>query len=114
MISNTWADGTIGALFSVAYSKRESIEEGASTVRWATGVTMENLTGGSGNDTLSGNSSANILIGGAGNDALNGRGGTDLLDGLAGDDALYGIWVKTAFTVATAAMRCSAKLARTP
>ncbi len=47
------------------------------TVRWATGVTMENLTGGSGNDTLSGNSSANILIGGAGNDALNGRGGND-------------------------------------
>jgi TonB-dependent receptor len=37
MISNTWADGTIGALFSVAYSKRESIEEGPSTVRWATG-----------------------------------------------------------------------------
>jgi TonB-dependent receptor len=37
MISNTWRDGTFGALLSVAYSKRETVEEGASTVRWATG-----------------------------------------------------------------------------
>jgi iron complex outermembrane receptor protein len=37
MISNTWKDGTFGALFSVAYAHRETIEEGASTVRWATG-----------------------------------------------------------------------------
>jgi iron complex outermembrane recepter protein len=38
MISNTWADGTFGALVSVAYSKRKTIEEGASTVRWAKGT----------------------------------------------------------------------------
>lgn len=37
MISNTWADGTFGALVSVAYTKRKLRDEGASTVRWATG-----------------------------------------------------------------------------
>lgn len=34
LISNTWADGKFGALLSVAYSDREIIEEGSSTVRW--------------------------------------------------------------------------------
>lgn len=37
MISNTWADGTFGALVSVAYNKRKTQDEGTSTVRWATG-----------------------------------------------------------------------------
>ncbi|PVM85904.1 TonB-dependent receptor [Caulobacter endophyticus] len=37
MISNTWADGKFGALFSIAYTKRKIVEEGHSTVRWATG-----------------------------------------------------------------------------
>ncbi|PLR18913.1 TonB-dependent receptor [Caulobacter zeae] len=37
MISNTWADGKLGALFSIAYTKRKTVEEGHSTVRWATG-----------------------------------------------------------------------------
>ncbi|PXA91290.1 TonB-dependent receptor [Caulobacter sp. D4A] len=37
MISNTWKDGMFGALFSVAYTKRKILEEGNSTVRWATG-----------------------------------------------------------------------------
>ena len=34
LISNTWADGKFGALLSVAYSDRQIIEEGSSTVRW--------------------------------------------------------------------------------
>ena len=37
LISNTWADGTLGALLSVAYSERELLEEGHSTVRWQNG-----------------------------------------------------------------------------
>lgn len=37
LISNTWANGDIGALFSIAWSDRESLEEGASTVRWQNG-----------------------------------------------------------------------------
>ncbi len=36
LISNRW--GNLGALFSVAYSDRESLEEGASTVRWQNGT----------------------------------------------------------------------------
>jgi iron complex outermembrane receptor protein len=38
LISNTWRDDTIGALFSVAYSKRDLLDEGTSTVRWQTGT----------------------------------------------------------------------------
>jgi TonB-dependent receptor len=38
LISNTWMDGTLGALFSVAYSKRELLDTGTSTVRWQTGT----------------------------------------------------------------------------
>ena len=34
LISNTWADDQLGALFSIAYSERESLEEGFSSVRW--------------------------------------------------------------------------------
>jgi iron complex outermembrane receptor protein len=37
MVSNTWMDGTFGALLSVAYGKRDTKDVGASTVRWATG-----------------------------------------------------------------------------
>ncbi|HTU12656.1 MAG TPA: M10 family metallopeptidase C-terminal domain-containing protein [Allosphingosinicella sp.] len=44
----------------------------------ANGVTIENATGGAGNDTLIGNAAANVLIGGAGNDAMTGGAGNDL------------------------------------
>ncbi|WP_312562522.1 calcium-binding protein [Anaerospora sp.] len=47
---------------------------------------IENLTGGSGNDTLVGDSQANVLIGGAGNDILNGGAGNDILSGGSGAD----------------------------
>lgn len=39
LISNSWADGRFGALFSVAYSERDTVEEGSGTVRWAGGNT---------------------------------------------------------------------------
>lgn len=35
LLSNTWNDGMFGALFSIAYSERDLIEEGFSSVRWA-------------------------------------------------------------------------------
>ncbi|MEQ1513555.1 MAG: TonB-dependent receptor [Lysobacteraceae bacterium] len=34
LISNTWADGRVGAALSVAHSKRSTLEEGFSAVRW--------------------------------------------------------------------------------
>ncbi len=38
LISNTFADGTFGALLSVAYSERQVLEEGSNTGRWANGT----------------------------------------------------------------------------
>jgi TonB-dependent receptor len=38
LLSNTWADGRVGALFSLALSQRQLLEEGASTVRWDNGT----------------------------------------------------------------------------
>ncbi len=51
---------------------------------------IENLTGSNLNDTLSGNSGANVIVGGNGNDLLSGGGGDDTLDGGAGNDILRG------------------------
>jgi Ca2+-binding RTX toxin-like protein len=51
---------------------------------------FENIAGGSGNDTLTGNSLANILVGNAGDDTLNGSGGRDILIGGLGLDTLNG------------------------
>jgi Ca2+-binding RTX toxin-like protein len=51
---------------------------------------IENLTGGSGADALTGNALTNTLEGGAGVDTILGRGGADLLKGDAGNDILNG------------------------
>jgi Ca2+-binding RTX toxin-like protein len=53
---------------------------GQNNLAIAYGVTIENATGGGGNDTLIGNDGANILTGGAGNDALTGGLGDDIFD----------------------------------
>lgn len=53
-------------------------------------INFENLTGGAGNDTLTGNAQDNILFGGAGNDTLSGGAGNDTLDGGAGADTMNG------------------------
>jgi TonB-dependent receptor len=50
LISNTFADGTFGALLSVAYSDREFRDDGASAVRWQSGgwgdANLASYTGG--------------------------------------------------------------------
>src|SRR3712207_8154600 len=50
----------------------------------------ENVTGGSGNDILIGDSNANELTGNGGNDILVGKGGNDTIWGNAGMDLLIG------------------------
>ena len=50
---------------------------------------VENVTGGSGNDTLTGDTNANNLQGGVGNDTLDGGGGTDTLVGGQGNDTYF-------------------------
>jgi Ca2+-binding RTX toxin-like protein len=56
----------------------------------ATGIAsmtgIENVTGGSGNDTLTGDAGVNVLTGGAGNDTLDGGAGADTMVGGIGDD----------------------------
>lgn len=51
---------------------------------------IENASGGSGNDVLTGNALANTLSGGWGNDTLNGGEGDDTLIGGAGRDSIDG------------------------
>ena len=52
----------------------------------ANGVTIENATGGSGNDLLIGNSVGNLLKGNAGNDTFKGGAGVDVISMGAGKD----------------------------
>ncbi|MGE6331545.1 TonB-dependent receptor [Stenotrophomonas sp. NPDC077659] len=47
LISNTFADGTFGALLSVAYSERQALEEGSNTGRWANGPSNGNFSASS-------------------------------------------------------------------
>ncbi len=53
-------------------------------------VSIENIYGGAGNDTLIGNRKANLIKGGAGNDHISGGGGTDNLYGNGGRDVIKG------------------------
>jgi TonB-dependent receptor len=41
LISDTFADGKLGALLSVAYSERKLLDEGSSTVRWQNGLNAD-------------------------------------------------------------------------
>ena len=53
-------------------------------------TSIENVSGGSGNDTIQGDSLANILIGSNGNDSLFGNEGNDYLNGGNGNDDMSG------------------------
>ena len=53
-------------------------------------TSIENLTTGSGNDTVTGAGDANAILTGAGRDSLIGAGGGDYLDGGAGADTMAG------------------------
>lgn len=62
---------------------------------------IENFTGGSGNDSITGDANANRLIGGAGNDTLNGGLGVDTLTGGLGSDTFnYGLPTQSGLGVA--------------
>lgn len=51
---------------------------------------IENATGGSGDDAMTGNVAGNVLVGGAGDDSLSGQKGADRLAGGEGADSLDG------------------------
>ena len=60
------------------------------TLRLNSTAVIENVIGGSSNDTLTGNSIANVLVGNAGNDTLIGNNGRDILIGGQGLDTISG------------------------
>lgn len=49
---------------------------------------FENVTGGAGNDVLTGNAGVNVIMGGGGNDVIEGRADADVLDGAGGTNTL--------------------------
>lgn len=59
------------------YTDPNTVYDGANNLAIAYGVTIENATGGAGNDTLIGNTAGNILDGRGGADAMLGGGGND-------------------------------------
>jgi iron complex outermembrane recepter protein len=63
LASNTWMDGRLGALFSLAYTDRESLEEGSSTVRWQPGGTAAQCVTGGGPDFGLGSSCFGNVLG---------------------------------------------------
>jgi len=78
----------------------QGIDTVFSTITYALTANVDNLTlqdsggaiNGTGNDlnnTIIGNSSANVLTGGAGNDTLDGRAGADTMTGGTGNDSYY-------------------------
>jgi Ca2+-binding RTX toxin-like protein len=91
-------DGGIG-IDSVSYSTREA--NLTLTVGLASGdgeagegdviqADTEKVTGGRGDDTITGDASNETLTGGAGNDTIDGNGGKDSLNGNAGNDTIFG------------------------
>jgi Ca2+-binding RTX toxin-like protein len=83
----TYASATQGISVDLAAGTASGPDIGNDTL-----IGIENVVGGSGNDTLLGDNNNNELSGGAGNDQLAGRGGNDILHGGAGiDQVRYGI-----------------------
>lgn len=74
---------TAGVAVDLAGGSSSGRETGQDVV-----VAVENVRGGAGDDTLSGDGEANTLIGGEGNDLIVGGGGKDLLDGGTGGDTI--------------------------
>ena len=72
------------------YQDTSDIGGSTGNLTLAVGTEIENAIGGSGNDTLIGNTLANELTGNNGNDSLDGGDGNDTLDGGLGADTIKG------------------------
>lgn len=76
--------------FDTTAQRVDTINFANATVWSGTTLTAAPYLGGTGNDLLDGNASANIMLGLGGNDTISGYGGNDTLDGGAGNDVLDG------------------------
>ncbi len=77
--------GTAAAIIDLSLVTAQNTGYGRLTL-----VSIENVSGGSGADTLQGNDGANVLRGNGGSDILRASGGNDMLSGGDGNDRLYG------------------------
>lgn len=82
--------GSLSGLDVLANTSVGSTLIGRVLILPGTRANFENVTGGAGNDRITGNAAANNLRGGLGNDTLVGADGNDVLDGGLGDDRLEG------------------------
>ena len=74
----------------LAISIDSQANDGARGERDAVATDVENVVGGSGNDSITGSTAANDLDGGTGNDSISGGSGNDAVDGGIGNDSLVG------------------------
>ena len=87
--------GTDTVIYNVSTALYANLTNGSVGTSAGTAITgilsnVENLTGGTGNDTIIGDNNNNYLTGGNGADSLSGGGGNDTLYGGAGSDTLDG------------------------
>ena len=65
--------------------------DGTNSVEWGDAITIRELVGGSGDDTITGDYRSNLLAGSEGSDTINGGGGNDVLsDDVAHSTTGYG------------------------
>jgi len=76
---------TAGVLVDLATGQAISTDSGTDMLQ-----NIENVTGGAGDDMITGSNKANVLEGGAGDDTIFGGGGADTIIGGSGEDILYG------------------------
>jgi Ca2+-binding RTX toxin-like protein len=79
----SYASTTLGVTVNLAAETATGPEIGSDTLNG-----IENVIGGTGNDTLIGDANANLLDGGEGDDTIRGGAGEDILMGGAGIDTL--------------------------
>jgi predicted extracellular nuclease/2',3'-cyclic-nucleotide 2'-phosphodiesterase (5'-nucleotidase family) len=82
--------GTAGKVYATIEGSGAYVDSGSGYVLTDAYNSIENLTGGSGNDVLIGDSGANVINGGAAADVLYGRGGPDTFVYSAFSDSTVG------------------------
>jgi Ca2+-binding RTX toxin-like protein len=81
---------TAALTVNLAPANPNEVTLGTSSINWSSPTSIENVVGGSGADTITGNFVNNRLEGGAGADTLFGEAGSDTLLGGAGNDSIDG------------------------
>jgi ELWxxDGT repeat protein len=82
---------TAGLSMNMAFGGVQAVHGTNLSLSLGSGVTLENVIGGSGADNLIGNSLSNTLRGGPGDDKLNGAAGSDFLfGGINNDTYIFG------------------------